>query len=61
MIVPKSSTAVYFTTSVFPVSGSISTSHIWDPAGNEKLPGSKNEVSFNPGSSPSGSGDYTSP
>ena len=43
------------------MSGSTSTSQICEPAGKEKLPGSKNEVSFKPGSSPSGNGDFTSP
>ena len=51
---PKSSTAVYFTNFVSPVSGSTSTSQICDPAGKEKLAGSKKEDSINPGSSPSG-------
>ena len=57
IIVPKSSTAVYFTTLVSPVSSSTSTSQIWEPEGNEKLEGSKKEVSIKPGSTPSGSGD----
>ena len=33
MMVPKSFTAVYFTTSMLPVSGSISTSQTWQPLG----------------------------
>ena len=49
-ILPKSSTAVYLATFVSPVSGSTSISQICVPAGKEKLAGSKNEVSFNPGS-----------
>ena len=48
-------------TFVSPVSGSTSTSQMCEPAGKEKLAGSKNDVSFNPGSSPSGNGDLTSP
>ena len=44
----------------WPVSGSISTSAICDPAGNEKFAGSKNEDSTKPGSSPSGKGDLKS-
>ena len=57
---PKSSTAVYFSSFTSPVSGSISTSAMCDPAGNEKFSGSKKDVSFKPGSSPSGRGDLTS-
>ena len=59
-IVPKSSTAVYLSSFTSPVSGSISTSAICDPAGNEKFAGSKKDDSFKPGSSPSGSGYLTS-
>ena len=58
---PKSSTTVYLTNFVSPVSSSTSTSHICEPEGNEKFDGSKKEVSIKPGSTPSGSGDLTSP
>ena len=51
---------MYLSSFTSPVSGSISTSAICDPAGNEKLAGSKKAVSVKPGSSPSGSGDLTS-
>ena len=51
---------MYFSNLIFPVSGSISTSAICDPAGNEKFAGSKNEDSTKPGSSPSGKGYLTS-
>ena len=48
---PKSSTAVQATMSVLPVSGSTSTSQMWQPAGKVKLVGSQNAVSLRPGSS----------
>ena len=51
---------MYLSSFTRPVSGSISTSQICDPAGKEKLAGSKKEDSINPGSSPSGKGDLTS-
>jgi hypothetical protein len=51
---------VYLSSFTSPVSGSISTSAMCDPAGNEKLAGSKKAVSVKPGSSPSGIGDLTS-
>ena len=58
---PKSSTTVYLTNFVSPVSSSTSTSQICEPEGNEKLEGSKKEVSIKPGSTPSGRGELTSP
>ena len=43
---PKSSTTVYFTSFVSPVSSSTSTSQIWEPAGKEKLEGHLNSDDF---------------
>ena len=51
---------MYLSSVTSPVSGSISTSAICDPAGNEKLAGSKKADYFKPGSSPSGCGYLTS-
>ena len=51
---------MYFSTLTLPVSGSISTSQICEPAGKEKFDGSKKADSINPGSSPSGIGDFIS-
>src|SRR2546423_14384546 len=53
--VPTSSAITYATSATAPVSGSISTSHTWQPLGHVSDGGENVAVSYSPGSRPFGS------